>query len=322
MANKLITRALMEPVSGAAEKALLISLCNYAKDEHRLCWPSLDTLALNAGIGRTAVKRHLRVLEGLGLVVRVDTSLVPPDESINRRLHPFVYRVYPDPEDVEWCREHFAAAAPASHTGDSLDSHTGDSLDSRTGDPLENPASHTGDRLPSHTGDRLPSHTGDPEPIYEPQMNHIDDDGARARARVDDDREAGWSFAPSPAHRAQAIQLGVDVDAEAAKFVARIRRAGSPPDDPEAAFRSWLAKGAASGLAARRSTPTPPEHSRRPAVHRHRWNCEHVLAAMRPRESEFDHTKRGFGPTSDWDAACDAKARELNHAEGIPEEPE
>lgn len=65
-----------------------------------------------------------------------------------------------------------------------------------------------------------------------------------------------------------------------------------------------------------RPTPCPPVY--RPERHRHTLCCEHVLADMRPHESEYDHEgSLRYGNPSEWQRACQARADELNRLEGI-----
>ena len=62
-------------------------------------------------------------------------------------------------------------------------------------------------------------------------------------------------------------------------------------------------------------TPTPDRHSER---HVHSLMCEHVLADMRPHESEYDHEgSLRHGRPSEWQAACMRHADELNKRDGI-----
>ena len=61
--------------------------------------------------------------------------------------------------------------------------------------------------------------------------------------------------------------------------------------------------------------PTPDRHSER---HVHSLMCEHVLADMRPHESEYDHEgSLRHGRPSEWQAACMRHADELNKRDGI-----
>ena len=328
MSNKLISRALREPIKGSNVKALLMVLCNYAQDKHRLCWPSNDTLALNVGLGVTKVKEGLRKLEALGLVARVSTRLVPPDEKIDRRLHKFVYRVYPSKEDLEWSRDHFGAPA-ASSSADGLDRHTGDGLDSHTGDGLNNGSGtqdrQTGDGSDRQTGDGSDRHTGDTEPKIEPNIEPKKTTTARVRAR-DKPQNPVFSFTPSQAHRAQARNLGVDVDVEASKFIVKVNSPGGKiPDDPDLAFTSWLSKGALKGLARKRGTPMPPAHATRDKPRGVSWRSPEVVAAVEAAERErghgFDRTRnpRVFGPSSEYELQCVAVAKRMNEAAGLVE---
>ena len=62
-------------------------------------------------------------------------------------------------------------------------------------------------------------------------------------------------------------------------------------------------------------TPTPDRHSER---HVHSLMCEHVLADMKPHESEYDHEgSLRHGRPSEWQAACMRHADELNKRDGI-----
>ena len=50
-------------------------LADYAHDDGRYSFPSVDTLVAKSGQGRTTVKRHLRQLEVEGYIVRGDQSV-------------------------------------------------------------------------------------------------------------------------------------------------------------------------------------------------------------------------------------------------------
>ena len=50
-------------------------LADYAHDDGRYSFPSVDTLVVKSGQGRTTIKRHLRQLELDGYIVRGDQSV-------------------------------------------------------------------------------------------------------------------------------------------------------------------------------------------------------------------------------------------------------
>ncbi len=65
-----------------------------------------------------------------------------------------------------------------------------------------------------------------------------------------------------------------------------------------------------------RPTPCPPVY--RPRPHTHTFACKHVLDAMRPHESEYDHEGSYLrGNPSEWQLACQRLADELNQHEAM-----
>ena len=56
------------PTLGATDTLILVALADYASDETRECFPSLNTIARRARCNRRTVQRRLRALEELGLI--------------------------------------------------------------------------------------------------------------------------------------------------------------------------------------------------------------------------------------------------------------
>lgn len=72
MSIELMTAVRKLDVTPSGKKFVLFALADYA-DEAGSCWPSMNTLAQYTGQSVTAVKRHVKALEGEGFIERTRT---------------------------------------------------------------------------------------------------------------------------------------------------------------------------------------------------------------------------------------------------------
>lgn len=75
-----------------ARRLVLVSLANHANDELE-CWPSIDTIAREAGLTRDTARKALRALEqGQMIYRRINAA---PDDRIPAARKPNLYRLGP-----------------------------------------------------------------------------------------------------------------------------------------------------------------------------------------------------------------------------------
>ncbi|RUR52350.1 hypothetical protein ELS79_01135 [Bifidobacterium longum subsp. longum] len=121
-----------------------------------------------------------------------------------------------------------------------------------------------------------------PKPSQEPSIEPSRE-STRANKTDTTRLQALANLTPDQSHRQLADEIGLDLDAELAKFRDHAIAGGHLPADPAAAFRNWLRRGRELGLGNTNRTepalaggfahPTPPP--RKP--HRHSYGCTHVL---------------------------------------------
>ena len=124
-----------------------------------------------------------------------------------------------------------------------------------------------------------------PKPSQEPSIEPSRESTRAGKTEKPDTTrlQALANLTPDQSHRQLADEIGLDLDAELAKFRDHAIAGGHLPADPAAAFRNWLRRGRELGLGNTNRTepalaggfahPTPPP--RKP--HRHSFGCTHVL---------------------------------------------
>ena len=124
-----------------------------------------------------------------------------------------------------------------------------------------------------------------PKPSQEPSIEPSRESTRASKTEKPDTTrlQALANLTPDQSHRQLADEIGLDLDAELAKFRDHAIAGGHLPADPAAAFRNWLRRGRELGLGNTNRTepalaggfahPTPPP--RKP--HRHSYGCTHVL---------------------------------------------
>ena len=124
-----------------------------------------------------------------------------------------------------------------------------------------------------------------PKPSQEPSIEPSRESTRAGKTEKPDTTrlQALANLTPDQSHRQLADEIGLDLDAELAKFRDHAIAGGHLPADPAAAFRNWLRRGRELGLGNTNRTepalaggfahPTPPP--RKP--HRHSYGCTHVL---------------------------------------------
>jgi len=70
MSVKILSQALDTVVGDSTRKLVLICLADHANEDDRTCWPAIDRIAKKCEISRSTVKRHIKVLEQDGLIMR------------------------------------------------------------------------------------------------------------------------------------------------------------------------------------------------------------------------------------------------------------
>lgn len=163
--------------------------------------------------------------------------------------------------------------------------------------------------------------------------------------------EVGEARASAPATAAEETRSEselIDVwepDASCIAYADELARAGHPRVDLGALATRFRRKLHARGLAAYKLRPTPKalsaefctwidtevtilaqqpkpavapdRHTAKPPAHRHKWDCQHVMAIMAPHEADYSHERANGIAPSDWMTACAAEADRLNQAEGL-----
>ena len=288
MSIELVARAKKTRLHGdSTAKLLLIVLADYANDEG-MAWPSVKTMAEETEKSERSIQLLLRKLEQMRLIRKGDQKLVAKYAKGRR---PTVYKLFPTakkgetPMDatVERGETHFTP-----ETGCTGETHftpetgcTGATHFTPRVQPTSpegcNPLHPTGE---THfvSGVKPTSPKPSQEPSIEPSR-----ESTRA-SKTDTTRlQALANLTPDQSHRQLADEIGLDLDAELAKFRDHAIAGGHLPADPAAAFRNWLRRGRELGLGNTNRTepalaggfahPTPPP--RKP--HRHSYGCTHVL---------------------------------------------
>ena len=113
-----------------------------------------------------------------------------------------------------------------------------------------------------------------PKPSQEPSIEPSRESTRASKTEKPDTTrlQALANLTPDQSHRQLADEIGLDLDAELAKFRDHAIAGGHLPADPAAAFRNWLRRGRELGLG--NTNRTEPPH-RKP--HRHSYGCTHVL---------------------------------------------
>lgn len=276
MSIELVARAKKTRLHGdSTAKLLLIVLADYANDEG-MAWPSVKTMAEETEKSERSIQLLLRKLEQMRLIRKGDQKLVAKYAKGRR---PTVYKLFPTakkgetPMDatVERGETHFTP-----ETGCTGATHFTPRVQPTSPEGC-NPLHPTGE---THfvSGVKPTSPKPSQEPSIEPSR-----ESTRA-SKTDTTRlQALANLTPDQSHRQLADEIGLDLDAELAKFRDHAIAGGHLPADPAAAFRNWLRRGRELGLGNTNRTepalaggfahPTPPP--RKP--HRHSYGCTHVL---------------------------------------------
>ena len=276
MSIELVARAKKTSLHGdSTAKLLLIVLADYANDEG-MAWPSVKTMAEETEKSERSIQLLLRKLEQMRLIRKGDQKLVAKYAKGRR---PTVYKLFPTAKKsetpvnatVERGETHFTPET--GYTGE-----TGFTPRVKPTSPHGcNPLHPTGE---THfvSGVKPTSPKPSQEPSIEPSR-----ESTRANKTDTTRLQALANLTPDQSHRQLADEIGLDLDAELAKFRDHAIAGGHLPADPAAAFRNWLRRGRELGLGNTNRTepalaggfahPTPPP--RKP--HRHSYGCTHVL---------------------------------------------
>lgn len=276
MSIELVARAKKTRLHGdSTAKLLLIVLADYANDEG-MAWPSVKTMAEETEKSERSIQLLLRKLEQMRLIRKGDQKLVAKYAKGRR---PTVYKLFPTAKKSE---------TPMDATVERGETHctpetgcTGETHFTPRVQPTSpegcNPLHPTGE---THfvSGVKPTSPKPSQEPSIEPSR-----ESTRANKTDTTRLQALANLTPDQSHRQLADEIGLDLDAELAKFRDHAIAGGHLPADPAAAFRNWLRRGrelrlgntnrTEPALAGGFAHPTPPP--RKP--HRHSYGCTHVL---------------------------------------------
>ena len=276
MSIELVAKAKKTRLHGdSTAKLLLIVLADYANDEG-MAWPSVKTMAEETEKSERSIQLLLRKLEQMRLIRKGDQKLVAKYAKGRR---PTVYKLFPTAKKSE---------TPVNATVERGETHftpetgcTGETGFTPRVQPTSpegcNPLHPTGE---THfvSGVKPTSPKPSQEPSQEPSR-----ESTRANKTDTTRLQALANLTPDQSHRQLADEIGLDMDAELAKFRDHAIAGGHLPADPAAAFRNWLRRGRELGLGNTNRTepalaggfahPTPPP--RKP--HRHSYGCTHVL---------------------------------------------
>lgn len=276
MSIELVAKAKKTRLHGdSTAKLLLIVLADYANDEG-MAWPSVKTMAEETEKSERSIQLLLRKLEQMRLIRKGDQKLVAKYAKGRR---PTVYKLFPTAKKSE---------TPVNATVERGETHftpetgyTGETGFTPRVQPTSpegcNPLHPTGE---THfvSGVKPTSPKPSQEPSIEPSR-----ESTRANKTDTTRLQALANLTPDQSHRQLADEIGLDLDAELAKFRDHAIAGGHLPADPAAAFRNWLRRGRELGLGNTNRTepalaggfahPTPPP--RKP--HRHSYGCTHVL---------------------------------------------
>lgn len=276
MSIELVAKAKKTRLHGdSTAKLLLIVLADYANDEG-MAWPSVKTMAEETEKSERSIQLLLRKLEQMRLIRKGDQKLVAKYAKGRR---PVVYKLFPTAKKgetpvnatVERGETHFTP-----ETGCTGETHFTPRVKPTSPEGC-NPLHPTGE---THfvSGVKPTSPKPSQEPSIEPSR-----ESTRANKTDTTRLQALANLTPDQSHRQLADEIGLDLDAELAKFRDHAIAGGHLPADPAAAFRNWLRRGRELGLGNTNRTepalaggfahPTPPP--RKP--HRHSFGCTHVL---------------------------------------------
>lgn len=268
MSIELVAKAKKTRLHGdSTAKLLLIVLADYANDEG-MAWPSVKTMAEETEKSERSIQLLLRKLEQMRLICKGDQKLVA---KYARGRRPVVYKLFPKAKKGE------THCTP--ETGCTGETHFTPRVKPTSPEGC-NPLHPTGE---THfvSGVKPTSPKPSQEPSIEPSREST---RATKTEKPDTTRlQALANLTPDQSHRQLADEIGLDLDAELAKFRDHAIAGGHLPADPAAAFRNWLRRGRELGLGNTNRTepalaggfahPTPPP--RKP--HRHSYGCTHVL---------------------------------------------
>lgn len=276
MSIELVAKAKKTRLHGdSTAKLLLIVLADYANDEG-MAWPSVKTMAEETEKSERSIQLLLRKLEQMRLIRKGDQKLVAKYAKGRR---PTVYKLFPTAKKSE---------TPVNATVERGETHFTPETDC-TGEtgftPRVKPTSPEGCN-PLHPTGETHFVSGvkptSPKPSQEPSIEPSRE-STRANKTDTTRLQALANLTPDQSHRQLADEIGLDLDAELAKFRDHAIAGGHLPADPAAAFRNWLRRGRELGLGNTNRTepalaggfahPTPPP--RKP--HRHSYGCTHVL---------------------------------------------
>ena len=276
MSIELVAKAKKTRLHGdSTAKLLLIVLADYANDEG-MAWPSVKTMAEETEKSERSIQLLLRKLEQMRLIRKGDQKLVAKYAKGRR---PVVYKLFPKTKKGE---------TPMDATVERGETHftpetgcTGETDFTPQVKPTSpegcNPLHPTGE---THfvSGVKPTSPKPSQEPSIEPSR-----ESTRANKTDTTRLQALANLTPDQSHRQLADEIGLDLDAELAKFRDHAIAGGHLPADPAAAFRNWLRRGrelrlgntnrTEPALAGGFAHPTPPP--RKP--HRHSDGGTHVL---------------------------------------------
>lgn len=256
MSIELVAKAKKTRLHGdSTAKLLLIVLADYANDEG-MAWPSVKTMAEETEKSERSIQLLLRKLEQMRLIRKGDQKLVA---KYARGRRPVVYKLFPKTKKGE---------TPMDATVERGETHC---------------TPETGCTGETHFTPQVKPTS--PKPSQEPSIEPSRESTRASKTEKPDTTrlQALANLTPDQSHRQLADEIGLDLDAELAKFRDHAIAGGHLPADPAAAFRNWLRRGrelrlgntnrAEPALAGGFAHPTPPP--RKP--HRHSYGCTHVL---------------------------------------------
>lgn len=283
MSIELVAKAKKTRLHGdSTAKLLLIVLADYANDEG-MAWPSVKTMAEETEKSERSIQLLLRKLEQMRLIRKGDQKLVA---KYARGRRPVVYKLFPKTKKGETPMEATVERGETHCTPET--GCTGETGFTPRVQPTSpegcNPLHPTGE---THfvSGVKPTSPKPSQEPSIEPSIEPSRESTRAGKTEKPDTTrlQALTNLTPDQSHRQLADEIGLDLDAELAKFRDHAIAGGHLPADPAAAFRNWLRRGRELGLGNTNRTdpalaggfahPTPPP--RKP--HRHSYGCTHVL---------------------------------------------
>ena len=256
-----------------SEFRILMLLADRADRDGTKAFPSASRLADEAGVSVRTVRYKLKSLEERGLIRRGDQTLMAKRPA-NRR--PTVY---------DLCMDRGAEVAPQEHEPAS-------SIRGAEVAPQEASGVQTGVQSETVRG----ANRGATCLHNNPSKEVTNNNPVRVARANENSTSTIQNFQPTNQHRALAVALNLDLDAEFEKFRDSCLATNRTSADWDASFRNWLRRGHELGITRQSShIPAIPE-PRKVEPHRHTVACEHVTSLIEPYANRFSSKNvNGFG---------------------------